>query len=269
LRWPGKFTAGRKVDRIAAHIDLAPTLLEIAAVKKPAAVSFDGISLLPLLKGEATNWPDRTLFFQWHRGDVPELYRAFAARSQQYKLVQPNGAGDGQAPSAPVFKLYDMARDPLEMHDIAVSKPEVVARMKREYEAWFKDVTSGRDYANPSRIVLGAPLANPVRLSRQDWRGPQAGWTAESVGYWEVDVVRAGVYEIVPRLNVGDKPAAVHFTLGQAKMQRNVPPKATHVTFCNVRLPSGKARLECVVEEAGVMTGVRDIEIKRISHPSG
>jgi arylsulfatase A-like enzyme len=59
LRWPGKFTPGRKVDRIAAHIDLAPTLLEISAVKKPAAVSFDGISLLPLLKGETVlTWAD-------------------------------------------------------------------------------------------------------------------------------------------------------------------------------------------------------------------
>jgi arylsulfatase A-like enzyme len=267
VRWPGKFAAGRKVDRIAAHIDLTPTLLEIAGAKKPAAVKFDGVSLLPLLKGEPVSWPDRTLFFQWHRGDVPELYRAFAARSQEYKLVQPNGAGEGQAPAVPKFELYDMARDAFEMHDIAAAKPEVVARMKREYEKWFKEVTSGRDYTNPSRIVLGAPQANPVRLTPQDWRGPQAGWTPQSVGYWEVDVTRAGVYEIVPRLNEADKPAIVHFSLGQAKVQREVPPKATHVTFSNVRLTSGKGRLECFVEQAGGLSGARDIEIKRISHP--
>ena len=230
-------------------------------------MKFDGVSLLPLLQKEAVKWPDRTLFSQWHRGDVPELYRAFAARSQQYKLLQPNGAGDGSAAAPKVFKLYDMANDPLEMRDIAATQPEIVARMKREYEAWFKDVTSGRDYANPSRILLGALLANPVRLTRQDWRGPQAGWTPQSVGYWEVDVAEAGVYEIVPRLNEADKPAIVHFTLGHVKMHREVPSKATRVAFNNVRLPSGKGRLECVVEQAGVMTGVRDIEIRRISHP--
>jgi arylsulfatase A-like enzyme len=265
VRWPGKFTAGRKVDRIAAHIDVTPTLLEIAAAKKPAAVKLDGVSLLPLLKGEAVSWPDRTLFFQWHRGDVPELYRAFAARSQECKLVQPNGSGDGQAPSAPVFKLYDMARDPFEMHDIAAEKPEVVARLKREYEKWFKDVTSGRDYTSPSRIVLGAPEANPVRLTRQDWRGPHAGWTPQSLGHWEVNVTQRGVYEITARLTEIDNPAIVRFALGEVRMQQEVPAKATRVVFNNVRLRSGAGRLECVVDQAGLKTGVRDVEIKRIT----
>jgi arylsulfatase A-like enzyme len=265
VRWPGQFAAGRKVDRIAAHIDLAPTLLEVAAVKKPTTVTFDGVSLLPLLKGEAVNWPDRSLFFQWHRGDVPQLYRAFAARSQAYKLVQPDGSGDGQAPSAPVFKLYDMTRGPFEMHDIAAAQPEVVARMKRDYEAWFSDVTSGRNYTNPARIVLGAPQANPVRLTRQDWRGPQAGWTAQSLGHWEVSVSQNGVYEITARLNEIDKPATVHFALGQVRMQQEVPSKAARVIFSNVRLSSGAGRLECIVEQSGVKAGVRDVEIKLIS----
>jgi arylsulfatase A-like enzyme len=265
VRWPGKFAAGRKVDRIAAHIDLTPTLLEIAAVKKPAAVKFDGVSLLPLLKGGSANWPDRTLFFQWHRGDVPELYRAFAARSQQYKLVQPNGSSDGQAPSPPVFKLYDMAHDPFEMHDIGGEKPEVVERMKRDYEAWFKDVTGGRDYTSPSRIVLGAPQANPVRLTRQDWRGPQAGWTPQSLGHWEVNVLQAGVYETTVRLNEINKPAIVHCALNQVKMQQEVPAKADHVVFSSVRLPPGRGRLECIVEQSGVKAGVRDAEVRRIS----
>ena len=41
---------------------------------------------------DVPDWPDRTLFAQWHRGDVPERYRAFAARSQRYKLVRPEQA---------------------------------------------------------------------------------------------------------------------------------------------------------------------------------
>lgn len=266
VRWPGKFAGGRKVDPVAAHIDLTPTLLEIAAVSKPAALKFDGVSLLRLLKGEPGNWPDRTLFFQWHRGDAPELYRAFAARSQQYKLVQPAGSFDGQAPWAPVFKLYDIAADPFEMRDIAAAHPEIVTRMKLEYRRWFDDVTSGRDYTKPSRIVLGSPQSNPVRLTRQDWRGPHAGWTPQSLGHWEVNVARRGVYEISARLNEIDSPAIVHFAFGQVKLQTEASSKSTRVLLRNVRLPSGAGRLECIVEQAGVKTGVRDVEIKRVGN---
>jgi hypothetical protein len=251
------------VDRIAAHIDLAPTLLEIAGISRPPALKLDGVSLLRLLKGEQGNWPDRTLFFQWHRGDVPELYRAFAARSQQYKLVQPAGSFDGQAPSEPVFKLYDMAADPFEMHDVAAAQPEIVARMKLEYQRWFNDVTGGRDYNNPSRIVLGSPQANPVRLTRQDWRGPQAGWTPQSLGHWEVNVVRRGMYEVSARLNEIDGPAIIHFAFNQVRLQTEVPSKSTRALFRNVGLPSGTGRLECIVEQAGVKSGVRDLEVRR------
>ncbi len=91
VRWPGHFPAGLVVDRIAAHIDLVPTLLDACGTKPPQGVKLDGKSLLPLLTGVQTaGWPERTLFFQWHRGDKPEPGRAFAARSQTYKLVRPD-----------------------------------------------------------------------------------------------------------------------------------------------------------------------------------
>ena len=154
-------------------------------------MKFDGLSLAPLLRGQQVAWPDRVLFFQWHRGDVPERYRAFAARSQDWKLVQPLGVGekwDGKT----AFQLYDMAHDPLEMHDLAAQKPDRVAKLKAQYDAWFNDVTGARDYAVPSRIFLGAPQENPVLLTRQDWRGSGANWGPKGVGYWEVNVVAAG-----------------------------------------------------------------------------
>lgn len=150
------------------------------------------------------------------------------------------------------------------MRDIAAIQPEIVARMKLEYQQWFNDVTSGRDYTKPSRIVLGAPQANPVRLTRQDWRGPQAGWTPQSLGHWEVNVVRRGMYEVSARLNEIDGPAIVHFALGQVKLQRGVPSKSTRALFSNLGLPSGTGRLECIVEQAGVKSGVRDLEVRRI-----
>ena len=56
---------------------------------------------------------------------------------------------------------------------------------------------------DPPRIVVGSEKENPVRLSRQDWRGPKAGWAADSVGHWEVTVERAGRYEVTIRCRHG------------------------------------------------------------------
>ena len=92
VRWPGHFPAGRVVDRIAAHIDITPTLLDACGVAAGTEPKLDGLSLLPLLRGEPVpSWPDRTIYFQWHRGDEPDFGRAFAARSQRFKLLRARG----------------------------------------------------------------------------------------------------------------------------------------------------------------------------------
>src|SRR5262249_11813214 len=150
---------------------------------------------LPLLRGEAKGLPARTLFVQWHRGDVPEKYRAFAARGPRYKLVQGAGATGDKLPDLLPLQLFDIPNDPFEQHDLAAQHPEIVAQLKREYEQWFDDVGKPHGYV-PVRIALGTPHENPTRLTRQDWRGPRAGWTPTSLGHWEVTVARAGTYDV-------------------------------------------------------------------------
>ena len=84
FRWTGSVEGGRKIDRIAAHIDVVPTLLEAVNVDTPSP-RFDGVSLWLLLSGEtsAESRPDRTIYLQNHRGDVPQLYRNVSARTQR------------------------------------------------------------------------------------------------------------------------------------------------------------------------------------------
>ncbi|MCA9051143.1 MAG: arylsulfatase, partial [Planctomycetaceae bacterium] len=63
ISWPGKI-APRKIDRIAAHVDLLPTLAELCGVAVESTKPLDGRSLVPLLNGTTTanDWPDRSLF---------------------------------------------------------------------------------------------------------------------------------------------------------------------------------------------------------------
>jgi arylsulfatase A-like enzyme len=259
VRWPAQFAAGRKVLEPAAHIDVVPTLLDACGVKKPARVRFDGVSLLPLLKGTREQLPDRTLFAQWHRGDAPEAYRAFAARNRQYKLVQAAGQNDGAW--TPAFKLYDLQRDPFETKDLAAERPEIVAQLKQAYAAWFKDVTSGRDYQQPARIFLGAPQENPVRLTRQDWRGPLASWDARGLGHWEVNVARVGRYDITARLAKLNQAGTAQLVIGSVRQQQIVPAGATQVIFRDVQLPRGAARLECWWETDDTKGGMLDVTV--------
>ena len=255
VRWPSTLTAGRIVDTMAAHIDLTPTLLEATGTPVPATGKFDGRSLLPLLKGEAIDWPDRTLFFQWHRGDAPEIYRAFAARTREWKLVQAKGVPPGpfDARSQPV-ELFHISEDPGEQKNVAAEHPEIVAKLKAAYEAWFADVSSA-GYA-PPKIHLGSAKENPVVLTRQDWRGPKAAWTPEAVGHWDVDVARPGTYRISATFQNGAKGET---TLEVAGKSVTAPVKDGSVEFPKLELPQGATELR-VVNPAG---GPRYVTVTR------
>ncbi len=199
VRWPARIKAGRTVDRIAAHIDLLPTILEACGVALPGGLEVDGLSLLPLLTGQAPEWPDRTLHIQWDPRPQPVRRQAFSARSQNYKLVRshqvrPRPAAD---PDKAPLELYDMRTDPLEMKDIAGRHPEIVEAMLASYDTWFEDVTSERDGSN-IRIVVGTPHQNPAMLTFHDHRKaethPWNNWG--EAGHWPLAVGVEGVYRI-------------------------------------------------------------------------
>ena len=161
MRWPVGFQASHKIDRPAAHIDILPTVLEACGIAAPESVKLDGRSLLPLLRNPAAPWPERTIVIQYDSDGPPRREMSFAAVSQQWKLVQPCGAagsfkgldnvyarmssaqGRGKrsiAGNAPRFELYDVVSDPRETKDLAAEHPEIVARLRKDYDAWFQDI---------------------------------------------------------------------------------------------------------------------------------
>ena len=196
VRWPARLKPGTEIDTPLAHVDVAPTLLDLCGAKPAKEPAFDGVSFLPLLTGEKKGLPDRTLVLQWHRGDEPEKFRAFAAVGPRYKLVQAAGGWDAKN-WKPKFELFDIPADEFEQTDLAEKLPDEVAKLKKEYEAWFADVT--RLGFTPPRIPLGTDKEPTVRLTRQDWRGPDANWTATGLGHWVVEPTKDGEYEVVVR----------------------------------------------------------------------
>lgn len=129
VRWDGRITADREIDRIAAHIDIFPTLAELAGAQLPEP-QIEGRSLLPLIENLQQDWPDRYLFThvgRWDTGEEPNDYqwKRFSVRSQKYRWV--NGT-----------ELFDMEADPGQTTNIADQHPEIVAAMRTAYADWWK-----------------------------------------------------------------------------------------------------------------------------------
>ena len=251
IRWPAAVQPGTMVDRLAAHIDVTPTLAELCGATLPKGRKIDGRSLAPLLlqKGPV-EWPDRTLFFQWHRGDEPELFRDCAARNQRWKLV--NGK-----------ELYDLETDPAESRDVSAQNPAITTQLRREYQAWFQDVSSERGYA-PPRIQIGTRHENPVLLTRQDWRGPRAGNSKDSLGHWELLTTRRARYEISVRMAPLDADGQLRFALNGVSLKQPLKQGTQFHQLGILEIPAGPGRLEIEISATPLPIGVNYVEIRKV-----
>ena len=223
IRWPGRLPAGRKVDRIAAHIDMYPTVLELCGVKAPDGPPVDGVSIAPLMKGDAAAWPDRMIFTHQTRPAALGDPHPGAVRTQRFNLV--NGAD-----------LYDIEDEPGEKTNVAAKHPGKVSELRAAYEAWFK-VAADQCGFERMPIPVGHPQEDPVTLAApqsfftgsihfygkagyaHDWL---TGWTsAADLVYWDIDVARGGRYLVSLRYLCPqeDTGARVAVSAGQASVE--------------------------------------------------
>ena len=229
----------------------------------------DGRSLLPLLEGEGvTDWPDRDLVIQAHRGDRAVRYHHFLLRNQRWKLLNASGFGKELEEVEPSFELYDMAADPLEKNNLASSEPEVLAELVARYDAWFDDVSSTRpDNYAPPRIALGADAAPETHLTRQDWRrvSKDRGWARTSLGYWEVDVRSAGPYAIRVRFPGNSEVASVKLRCGELEVSRTCKPEDSDLLLEGLELQVGPGRMEVELASGdGTLFGAHQVIVTRL-----
>ena len=146
VRWDGKIKSGQDIDRIAAHVDVFPTLAALAGAKTPAG-QVEGRSLLPLIESPEAAWSDRYLFThkgRWKTGADPDdaQWKGFAVRNQRFRFVN-NVA------------LYDMQNDPGQTTNVIDQHPAEVERMRAAYDRWWKGT-------RPLMVNEGVPMS-PTR----------------------------------------------------------------------------------------------------------
>jgi len=114
VRWPGVVPANRVTQQMAITMDWTAT---IVAAAKAEASSFDGIDLLPVIRG-TSGVIDRTFFWR--------IYARDAVREGNWKYVR-----DGE-----VRKLFDLSLDQHEQADFSQKHPEILQRLMKEFDRW-------------------------------------------------------------------------------------------------------------------------------------
>ena len=149
-------------------------------------------------------------------------------------------------------ELYEIGPDPGQVNDIADSSPEVVARLRGEYEHWWTDVTERFD--EYLEIPIGAPEAKLVRLTSFDWNGggpPNQRVIQDAPlvnGFWALEVERAGRYEITLRQQPPEAGFPIEGSRAKLKIagieeETAIEPGAASVSF-DVMLSPGKTKLQ-------------------------
>lgn len=117
--WPARIPAGQVTPQVAATMDWLPTLLEAAGVASHPDYPPDGVSLLPVLTGQAPPQP-RTLFWRYKTN----AQRAMRMGDFKYLKIRDN-----------TF-LFDVVADPRERANLQARQPDLMQRMVAAWHAW-------------------------------------------------------------------------------------------------------------------------------------
>ncbi len=127
---PSLFGPPRTVDAMALNLDIAPTLLEAAGMKPPAAMH--GRSLVGPARGETpADWRREFVYeYAWEQ-DFPYTPSIVGLRSESHALMQYPGAWD-------IPELYDLRRDPDQVANL-VAEARIGPRMRGRYVNHLQD----------------------------------------------------------------------------------------------------------------------------------
>lgn len=184
VSWPGVVKPGTRTDAMVSWVDLLPTLLEVGGGDVPAGM--DGRSFAGVLRGTKSTHRDR--IFTTHSGDGRwNVYPIRSVRIGDWKYIRnlrpdfaftthidlPGNLGQRayfetwenaakRTPAAaaivkryhgrPAEELYDLARDPEELNNLAAASPHAarLAEMRAEVDRWMREQgDAGTVFAEP------------------------------------------------------------------------------------------------------------------------
>jgi N-acetylglucosamine-6-sulfatase len=134
LVWaPGMIKPASVVEQVIMNVDLAPTFLELAGIRKPAQMQ--GYSFTNLLKGAPAGWQRDKAFYEYYwESAFPQTPTTFAVRTDRFKYIYYNGVWD-------INELFDLQNDPYEMNNLIrdSSYRQIGLQLKDELFKWMQE----------------------------------------------------------------------------------------------------------------------------------
>jgi N-sulfoglucosamine sulfohydrolase len=184
MRGPAGFTGGRVVDSLVSHVDLYPTLCDLAGAERPSSLA--GESLLPLVAGEVDRVRDevyaeltyhaayspmraiRTDRWKYIRrfDDYPHPVLANCDDSASKQLLADAGWAETEIAEE---QLFDLTLDPNELKDLS-SVPRhdaTLAELRGRLEEWMRE-TADPLLDGPVPLPPGAWANAPDQVSPND-----------------------------------------------------------------------------------------------------
>ena len=164
--YPGKIPAGGRFSDVCQTKDFMPTMLDLMRVKHN--LTFDGRSLVPLIRGKP-------------RAVEAEIYiaectwmRKHGWRTPQWKLIH---ALEPDFHFKPKVELYDLVRDPGELHNVAEQEPAVVAMLEERMQAWIarRERETGRKAPIHTNLNWHGLGCGPFKTSKQAYDSMHIG----------------------------------------------------------------------------------------------
>lgn len=149
---------------LVSIMDVMPTALDFAGIEAPGTYPLDGQSFLPILRGTSDGDEHRVLFwaadadepfgdfgpaYNRLKSDLTTMKKNDTKRSERFPpawyALTPKWKLMGWDKIDPV--LIDITNDVAERHDLAGAHPDVVKRMRRDFDAWISRQSPPQNYS--------------------------------------------------------------------------------------------------------------------------
>jgi arylsulfatase A-like enzyme len=110
IRWPNQIAPGTTTEEMVQNLDFAQTFLEAAHIEAPT--DMQGESLIPLLKGNNSQWNREAVYYHYYEYPASHMVkRHYGIVTKEFKLVHFYYDVDE-------WELYDRNKDPQEMTNV-------------------------------------------------------------------------------------------------------------------------------------------------------